>query len=239
MTGRFVRSLLALPLALAMLAGGGSAIAQEPPATGTPARPTVELSAEANRPAPNDLATATAYVESSDANPARLAERVNETMAAALAEARRYPSVKARTTGLHTWPVYGKEGRRIEGWRTRSEIQLESRDLEALSELLGKLQATLAVGQLTLQPAPETRKSVADLAATDAIRAFEARAKTIAGTLDKRYRIRHLAVAYGGTSGPIRPMMRASAVAEAAAPPMEAGESEVSVTVHGTIELID
>jgi len=42
--------------------------------------------------------------------------------------------------------MHGKLGRTIEAWRMRSEILLETRDMAALSELLGKLQATLSVG---------------------------------------------------------------------------------------------
>jgi predicted secreted protein len=235
MTSPAPRHLIAFALALGLSAGGSSAIAQAEPAL-----PTVELSAEASRRAANDLATATAYVEASDINPARLAQQVNEVIAAALAQTRHYPDVKTRSSAVHTWPVYGKEGRKIEGWRMRSEIALESRDMDALAELLGKLQTTLAVAQLTMQPAPETARRSADEAAADAIRAFEGRAKALAGTLGKRHRIRHLAVNYGGTPGPIRPMMRmAGSAAEAAPVPMEAGDSEVTVTVNGTIELID
>ena len=234
MTGPALRTLIALSLALGLWFGPSPTMAR-----GEPKLPTVDLSAEATRRADNDLATASAYVEASDANPATLAQHVNEVIAAALGQAAHYPVVKTRSSGLHTWPVYSKEGRKLEGWRMRSEIRLESRDLDALSELLGKLQATLAIDQLTMQPAPETYQSSADLAATDAIGAFEARAKALAGTLGKAYRIRHLSVVYGGAPGPIRPMMRASAFTEGAAPPMEAGDSEVTVTVNGTIELID
>lgn len=202
-------------------------------------QPTVELSAEASRRAPNDFAVATAYVEASDPDPARLAKRVNEALATALDQARRYPDVSTRSAGVHTYPVYGKDGRRIEGWRMRSEIQLESRNLAALSELLGRLQGALAISQLTIRPAPETERATADQAATDAIHAFEARAKTISATLGKHYRIRHLAVAYGG-GGPVRPMMRAMAMAEdAGTVPLEAGDTEVIVNVSGTIELTD
>ena len=203
-------------------------------------RPTVDLSAEASRRAPNDLAFASAYFEAQDASPARLAQRVNETIAAALAQARAYPDVSTRSAGVHTWPVYGKDGRRIEGWRMRSDLQLESRNLPAMSELVGRLQGNLAIAQLAMRPAPDTEKRTADEAATEAIRAFEGRAKAISATLGKQYRIRHLSVAYGSSGGPVRPMMRAMAMAAEAAPaPIEAGDSEVSVTVSGTIELLD
>ncbi len=205
-----------------------------------PGGPTVELSAEAGRAAPNDLARATAYFEATDRNPASLAAMVNREIASALELTRAFPAVKASTSGISTWPVQSKSGQTIEAWRMRSSIALESRDIPALSELLGKLQENLAVTSLVMQPAPETRATTADLAATDAIRAFEARAQGIAETLGKRYRIRSLAVNYGGAQQPIYPMMRSAALMPESAPaPLEGGESEIVVSVSGTIELID
>lgn len=201
---------------------------------------TVELAAEARQSAPNDLAIATVYFQGDDRDPAKLARQADAAVAAALEQARAYPSVKAKTAGAGTFPVYGREGRRIETWRIRSELRFESRDIAALSELLGKLQGPLALSGLTLQPAPDTRSKAADLAAGDAIRAFQARAQSIAATLGKPYRIRHLAIAHGGTPPPISPMMRAGAMtAEAAPMTIEAGESEIIVTISGTIELDD
>jgi predicted secreted protein len=202
--------------------------------------PTVDLSAEANRSAPNDLARATAYFEATDKSPAALATTVNREIAAAIELTRKFPGVKASTSGISTWPVHSKNGQHIEAWRMRSSIALESRDIPALSELLGKLQETLAVTSLIMQPAPETRASTADQAATDAIRAFEARAQRIAETLGKRYRIRSLAVNFGGGQQPVYPMMRSTAMmAESAPAPLEGGESEIVVSVSGTIELLD
>lgn len=201
---------------------------------------TVELSAEARQPAPNDLAIATVYFQGDDRDPGKLARQADAAVAAALEQARAYPAVKAKTAGTSTFPVYGRDGRRIETWRIRSELRLESRDIAALSELLGKLQGPLALSGLTLQPAPDTRAKAADLAAKDAIHAFQARAQSIAATLGKPYRIRHLTIAHGGGQPPISPMMRAGAMmAEAAPMTIEAGDSEITVTVTGTIELGD
>ncbi|HJV24269.1 MAG TPA: SIMPL domain-containing protein [Aromatoleum sp.] len=200
--------------------------------------PTIELSADASRSAPNDQATATMYLQADDKTPAALSRQVNSVIAAALEQARAYPTVRTRTAATTTSPIYSKEARRIDGWRMRSELQLESRDLPALTELLGKLQGSLALSSLVMQPSPETRKTAADLAAADALRAFQGRAQSIAGALGKTYRIRHLSVAYGNAPRPPYPVMRANAVSmEAAAVPAEAGESDVTVTVSGTIEL--
>jgi predicted secreted protein len=138
---------------------------------------------------------------------------------------------------VRTYPSYGKDGR-ITGWRMRSELELETIDMAALSELMGWLQETLAVGQLSLLPAPETRKKAEDEATLEAVAAFQAKAKLIADALKKTYRIRQMNI--NGSQPMERPMMmRASKMTamDAAPAPIEAGESRVSVTISGQIEL--
>ena len=104
---------------------------------------TIDLAAEASRPAANDLARATVFAEASGATPNDLARRVNGLIADRLKTARGYSGIRTQSGGTHSYPVYGK-GSRIEGWRMRSELILESADSAALSELLGKLQGRLA-----------------------------------------------------------------------------------------------
>lgn len=203
--------------------------------------PTVELAAEASGPAANDLAVAVLYAERSGTSAAAVAREVNRDIAAALELSRAQGAVKVQSGNVSTWPVYGKDGQgRIAAWRMRSELRLESTDTAAMSELVGKLQETLALAHLTMEPAPETRrKAVADVT-VDALRAFEARAKLIADTLGRRYRIAHLAVGDHGLQPPPMPRMRAAVMAAEAAPaPLEGGESRVSVHVSGRIELLD
>lgn len=205
----------------------------------TPAQVTiVALVAEASRNAPNDLARASAYLEAQDASAGELARRVNRTIAAGLETAKAHPAVKARSGDTSTWPVYGKNDRTIVGWRMRSELLLETRDMAALSELLGKLQNTLAIGEVTLLPAPETRKKAEDDATLDAIAAFQARARLIAKAINKSHRIRQMSINTGDR--PIYPMERGLAMAQAAKPqplPVAAGESLVTVNISGQIEL--
>ncbi|HRV77082.1 MAG TPA: SIMPL domain-containing protein [Thauera sp.] len=210
-------------------------------AADTPAPPTVELSAEAGGAAANDLAVAVLYAERSGTSAAAVAREVNRDIAAALELARAQGAVKVQSGNVSTWPVYGKDGQgRITAWRMRSELRLESTDTAAMSELVGKLQQSLALAHLTMEPAPETRrKAVADVT-VDALRAFETRAQLIADTLGRRYRIAHLAVGDHGLQPPPMPRMRAAVMAAEAAPaPLEGGESRVSVHVSGRIELLD
>lgn len=235
MKALFGRPLNVLPLAALLLITTSPLMAQT-----SPAPPTVELSADASHSAPNDLARANAFHEASGADAGALARDVNAIIAKAIETARAYPDVSTRSSGISTFPVYGQDGRRIEAWRLRADLHLESRNIPALSELLGKLQGTLAISSLVLQPAPETRNAAADRAVTDAIRAFEARAGSVSATLGKSYRIRSLVINYGGSHAPVFPPMRAMAMSADMAPmPIESGETDVSVSVSGTIELLD
>jgi predicted secreted protein len=201
----------------------------------------VDLAAEASRPAANDMVRASVYSEANGKNPAELAQRVNADIAEALKVIRAKSGVSVKSGQQSTYPVYG-QAQKIEGWRMRSELVLESKDQGGVSELLGKLQQMrLAVGNVSLMPSPETRRKVEDEATREAIQAFQSRAKVIAEQLGKGWKIKQLNVQQGG--GMPMPMMRAARgvmmAAEAAPAPLEAGESLVTTNVSGQIELAD
>ena len=202
---------------------------------------TVDLTAEASRPAANDMVRATVFAEASGNNPAELARRVNQDIAEGLKVIKAKPGITGKSGRQSTFPVYG-QNQKIDSWRIHSELILESRDVAAVSELLGQLQQMrLAVSGVNQLPTPETRRKVEDEATRDAIAAFRQRAAVVAEVLGKPYVIRHLSVQQSGQMPPM-PMLRASRAmaAEAAAPiPLEAGESLVTTTVSGQIEVAD
>lgn len=201
----------------------------------------VDLSAEASRPAANDMVRASVFSEASGNNPAELARRVNTDIAEALKVIRAKTGVSVKSGHQATYPVYG-QAQKIDGWRMRSELVIESKDTGAVSELLGKLQQMrLAVGALSQMPSPETRRQVEDEATREAIRAFQSRAAVVAEQLGKGWKIKQLNIQQGG--GMPMPMMRASRgamlAAEAAPAPLEAGESLLTTNISGQIELAD
>ena len=201
----------------------------------------VDLAAEASRPAANDMVRASVYSEVSGKNPAELAQRVNADIAEALKLIRTKSGISVKSGQQSTYPVYS-QGQKIDGWRMRSELVIESKDQGSVSELLGKLQQMrLAVGDVSLLPSPETRRKVEDEATREAIQAFQSRAAVIAEQLGKGWKIKQLNIQQGG--GRPMPMMRAARgvmmAAEAAPAPLEAGESLVTTNVSGQIELAD
>ena len=156
----------------------------------------IALSAEASQPAANDLIRATVVAEATGTSPDALAQRINAQIAEGLNTAKRYPTVKTRSGNTGTYPTYGKNNR-IEGWHMRSELLIESRNIAAVSELLGQLQSALNVANLQQMPSPETKKSAENAAIVKAIEAFRARAQIVAEALGKAYRIRELSVSTG------------------------------------------
>ncbi|MFZ2854585.1 MAG: SIMPL domain-containing protein [Rhodocyclaceae bacterium] len=200
----------------------------------------IDLSVDASRPAANDLTRATVFAEASGGTPGELAKRVNSLIDDGLKTARTYASIKTQSGGTQTYPVYAKGGK-VDAWRMRSDLILESTDSGALSELLGKLQTSLAVASVAMLPAAETRRKAENEAILDAIASFKLRARLIADALGKPYRIKQLTINSSGRP-PAMPMMRAVqgfAAGDAAAMPMEAGETQISSNVSGQIELVE
>ena len=177
-------------------------------ATAAQAGALVDLAAEASRPAANDMVRASVYSEVTGKNPAELAQRVNADIAEALKLIRTKSGVSVKSGQNSTYPLYN-QGQKIDGWRMRSELVLESKDQGSVSELLGKLQQMrLAVGDVSMLPSPETRRKVEDESTREAIRAFQNRAAVIAEQLGKGWKIKQLNVQQGGQMP--MPMMRAA-----------------------------
>jgi predicted secreted protein len=222
----------------ASLALAGTALAADP----APRYNTIELQADAQREVANDTLSASLFVELNDANPAALANAINKAANEALRVAREYKSVRVRSGNNQTYPVYAK-GNVLQGWRGRAEIRIESRDFEAASGLIGKLQAGMQLGSLSFSVSPEARRQTENELIAEAIGAFKARAEIVRGALAGRgYKILRLNVNSGSSAPPPRfAMARALAAGapEVAAPNLEGGVSLVTVTVGGAIEVLD
>ena len=228
------RNLLASVCFFSSIAAAPAIAQPDSPAAG---KLPVDLSAEASRPAANDQIHAVLSAEASGVALGDLARQVNALIAEAVKVSRSYPAIKVQSGNTSTYPAYSKSGK-IESWRMRSELSLESGDTAAMSELLGKLQTSLGVSRLVVQPSPETRKKAENEAMLDALTAFKARAKVVADALGKSYQLKHLSVNTGGRiAEPMFRMAAKSAMSDAAPMPIEAGESQVTANVSGQVEL--
>ncbi len=223
-------------LALVILAAFPAAV----PAADMPTRYNiVELQADAQREVQNDLLNATLYVELNDASPSALANAMNKRVNEALRVAKEHKGVRVRSGGNRTHPVYTR-GNVLQGWRGRAEIRIESKDFEAASVLIGKLQSGMQLGGINFSVAPETRRAAETELMTEAIAAFKARADVARTALGGTgYKIERLSVVGGGhpPPRPLYAMQQRAAAAEVAAPDLEGGVTQIGITARGTIEV--
>ena len=225
-------------VASAALALSGASFAAEP----APRYNVVELQAEAQREVANDTLAATLYAELNDVNPATLANMINKAANEALRIAKDAKNVRVRSGSNQTYPVYAK-GNVLQTWRGRAEIRIESRDFEAASGLIGKLQAGMQLGSLNFSVSPEARGLAENELTAEAIAAFKARAEIVRGALAGRsYKVQRLNLSSSQNAPPPRYAVAralAAAAPEVAAPDIEGGASRIIVTAAGTIEVIE
>lgn len=194
----------------------------------------VSFEAHATRDVPNDQLFAVLAVELHGPDPAALARTVNSRMAEALKLAAGVPAVTARSGNYQTFPRYDRN-QRIENWQVSQELRLESGDFAAATQLIGKLQDRMVVRSMAVRLSPQARRAAEDALMAEAIGAFHARADRVRAAMKASgYRIRSLNI---GTSGgaPPRPFEARAALAQQVA--VEAGESQVTVTASGSIQL--
>jgi predicted secreted protein len=201
---------------------------------------TVELQAEAQREVQNDMLNATLFVELNDSSPAALANAVNKIVNEALRIAKDYKGVRVRSGNNQTFPVYARANV-LPGWRGRAEIRIESKDFESASGLIGKLQSTMQLGNLTFSVSPEARRTTENELITEAIAAFKARAEIVKSALTGRgYKLQRMNVTHGyNAPQPRFAVARAAVAQEVAAPNLEAGVSVVTVNASGAIEVLE
>lgn len=199
----------------------------------------VHLSASASEPVENDTIVAILYAQEESHDVAHASDVVNRLIGAAMKSARQKKTIKAQTLEYRTTPVY-QAGKPTGQWQVQQAMRLESRDSQALSGLLGDLQKTLALRSLGYQLSTETRKRVEEHLTRRAIESFRSRAQSITEIWGRTaFRLVELQVSDSGGSSP-QPVFHAAEMSLArSAPTIEAGEQQVSITVQGTIELLE
>jgi predicted secreted protein len=231
-----MKNLFALLFAVPLLA-----LAQAPEAPATGLFNLVSLTAQAEREVANDLLGATLAAEAEGNDPAQLSADVNRRMQAALATAKGYGAVQARSGNYQTFPVYDNNSR-ISRWRVRQELRLESANFAAATELIGKLQGSpqsaLTVAGMALSVSADARKQAENALIPEALAAFDERARLVRDAMKaKSFRMRNLQISGGGAPSPVPMAARAMAMSSGPAPAVEAGTTRILITVSGTVQL--
>lgn len=200
----------------------------------------VSFRVEVGRDVENDLVTAILNVTAEALKPAKLADTINSTMSWALDQARANQMVKPRSGAYQTYPVY--EDKKIVRWRGRQELQLESQDVDQLSELVGTLQSRLQLQSLQFSVSPDKRRQIEDTLIEQALAAYQQRADIIRKSLGAQgYTLLEVNIHTAGQDRPIPVRAEAASMlsrSSVSQPAMEQGTSRVNVQASGKIRLL-
>ena len=208
-------------------------------ADNAPSRNLVSLAASAKEDVASDLLIVQLFVEHDGRDQAKAANQVNEDMAGALATAKQTKGVKAQTLDYRSDPIYDEQ-QKISAWRVHQGLRLESADHDALSALVSKLQARLAIESVGYGVSDSLRATVEERLMDEAIKRFAARANQVAESFGRKgYTLVNVNIDQcGNTLPPMAYAGRAMAMkADVASPALEAGTQAIEVAVNGTIEL--
>lgn len=230
--------MFARKIALLLALAAGPALAQWMP----PPQNVLTLAAQATVEVPQDLLTITLAVTRDGSDAAAVQAQVRQVLDAALVEARkaaRPGQVDVRTGSFSLQPRYLPQGG-IGGWVGTAELVIEGRDMAAISRLAARVPG-MTVAHVAYGLSREVRDKLEAEVAAQAIQRFRARAEDYARQFGfAAYTLREVSVSQADAMPPqpvYRRSMATAAVAADESLPVEAGKTNVTVVVNGSIQL--
>ena len=212
----------------------------------------VSLSASATVEVNKDWLTVVFSTTREGTDAAVVQSQLKQALDAALTEARkaaRPGQLEVQTGGFSLYPRYAPANPKgsssglpggIAGWQGSTELIVQGRDTQAISQLTGRVQ-TLSIARTGFSLSREAREKVEADVTADAIARFRARAEAAAKQFGfAGYSVREVSVSADGAQMQAQPMMvRSQAMKTSAdeALPVEAGKAVVTATVSGSVQM--
>lgn len=223
----------------------GGAFAQFTPA-GPSSQNVLSLSASASVEVQKDWIAVVFSTTREGSDAAAVQGQLRQALDAALAEARKLAKpgqVEVQTGAFSLYPRYINKPNAaavISGWQGSTELVVEGRDVQAISQLTGRV-STLTIARVSFSLSREAREKVEGDVAAQAIARFRARAEAVSRQFGfSGYTVREVAVNAESPGAVVMPVMRAQAMRAAAAEealPVEAGKATVTAQVTGSVQM--
>lgn len=203
----------------------------------------ITFNAEVEKEVAQDLMQVVMFTQEEGKDIHVLDQKVTERMNAAVALVKKQDSVAIQSQERNTYVRYGKEGKQ-NGWVSRAELVLQSKDSVALSKLIGELNHHLMIEKLYATLSMEKLTALEQEMTQAVLQKFEQKAKVIQTSLkSKGYKVLELNLSTPHDM--IQPrayatkMMQANSVSSYQDEiQLEAGRTKIRAEVHAKIELI-
>ncbi len=203
---------------------------------------TLTLDATAKTEVANDEMLVTLAIERDGTDLSAINQTVLSALNSALAEAKKSTGIKARMGSVWTNPNWTKDGK-TSGWKVRGEVILTSQQLPILGNLIGQLGQKMQIGDIQFRLSDQARADAEKQLLKQVADQFKSKSKDATQALGfTQFNLKELNLS-NGYQVSVRPMMRSKgrgadmASMSSAPAPTESGESEVSITISGSIEL--
>ena len=207
-----------------------------------PPQNVISLSASATLEVNKDWLTVVFSTTREGSDAAAVQTQLKQALDAALTEARkaaRPGQLEVQTGGFSLYPRYASKGG-ISGWQGSTELIVQGRDTQAISQLTGRVQ-TLSIARTGFSLSREAREKVEADVTTDAIARFRARADAAAKLFGfAGYTVREVSVSADGGQMQSQPMLVRSQAMKTSGDeslPVEAGKAVVTTTVSGSVQM--
>lgn len=233
---RLMQQIAAFLLVMALPFASASALAQNRNASPTGV---LSLSAQASAEVPQDIVHITLFHEQQSDSPSALTATLKQKTGQALRLAKRQSAVSVQTGAFTVYPFTNRDGR-LNGWRGRAELLLESRDFAAAAKLAGELTQIMQIGGVRFSLSAQTKRQAQEKLALEAIAAFRRQAKSAAQAFGYGgYTICKVSVSHSGAGFEPQSILRTYAVSPTPQNevPLEAGKTALTVTVSGSVQM--
>ena len=229
----------------AVVAGSLVALLATAALAADPIAPTgvVALTATASVEVTRDLMAVTLSATREGTDAASVQSALKQALDAALLEARgvaRAGQIDVRTGNFSMNPRYSTKGQ-MNGWQGTAELLIEGRDLPGIGQLAGRIQS-MTIARVSQGLSREQREKAEGGVTAQAIARYRAQAAEVTKQFGySSYAVREVSVNSNEQGGGPEPMMIRAKVFSAAADaplPVEAGQTSVSVTVSGTVQML-
>jgi predicted secreted protein len=188
----------------------------------------------------NDEMLVTFVIERDGTDLAKINEQVLAGLNAALEEVKKSPKIRGRLESVYTNANFTPQGK-PNGWRVRGEISMRSKDLPALANLTGQMAQKLQLSGIQFMLSDEARLAAEKQLLAEAARAFKTKAADATSAFGfTKHKMIELDLG-NNTNMVVRPMSRARGKLDQSmsmsSAPTEGGDSEVMLSVSGTIEM--
>ena len=205
----------------------------------------IAFNVETERQIERDLMQVNLFYQSEGKNLSELNKTVNTRLNKAIGIAKQYPAVAIQGNTRNTMVQYDGKGKQS-GWLARVELMLESKDSQALSDVINALNDTLAIENISASVSDEKLTHVENELTQAVLEKFKNKALLIQNTLQmKNYRVMDLNISAANEHNyaPVyyEPTAKSAlTLSESAsnAVPLENGKETVRMRVEGRIELL-